>query len=265
MNKHRYSFCTKISSSWRHTAASPQHLHTVDARAVHTTTPTTMLSKSVTDAAQPVNLLIIPKNVTRGKNKAIALTPERFGELSKQTITYSDSTLKKHKWSLGLYASMAISMFFRDPSHRLDFVQMASALSGISALWPLDPAIIAAFIRFHGIDCGYKPESLENVVIPSLQRMHKDNTGSLVSGTLSHSLPLSFADSVKLAIKAAMHDVRKQGNRQLHCREPSIASDVRLIIDSTPLGHPRRNCEASLYLVALSTGARAMTMEGGMA
>lgn len=53
-----------------------------------------------------------PPPAIRGRAKLTPLTPDRFTELSKETITYADSTLKKHKWSLGLYSGTSFQCHF---------------------------------------------------------------------------------------------------------------------------------------------------------
>lgn len=67
-------------------------------------------------------------------------------------------------------------------SEVLDFFERTKSQSGATSLWPVNATVMAAFVRYHGIDCAYKAESLENVVIPSLRRIHKDETGSDFSG-----------------------------------------------------------------------------------
>jgi hypothetical protein len=68
------------------------------------------------------------------------------------------------------------------------------------------------------------------------------------------------------AIRIALSEVRRSAPRDgvSATRQPCIVTDVWRIVDATPDGHPMKYSEASLYLMALYPGARAMTMDAGM-
>ena len=79
---------------------------------------------------------------------------ERLEELFAVGARYSESTLKKHIWVEKLYVGFAKVAEFEP--------------------WPLEPRSAAGFIRFLGLEAKYAVGSIEDVVIPSLKRMHKE-------------------------------------------------------------------------------------------
>lgn len=157
------------------------------------------------------------------------MSHERFAALAAVGPRYSESTLNKHKWVIKLYEAFSVR-------------------SGIDP-WPLDPTNAGWFVRFIGIEARYAVGSIEDVIIPSLKRLNKTETGEDPSKGAIEALSLALRD-----VKRSKSKI-KEGERN----EPAIDVDVKRIIEFTPEGVVSKAAEASLWLTSLSTGARALT------
>lgn len=157
------------------------------------------------------------------------LSDENFFALACTGPRYSDSTLKKHIWVNKLYLSF-------------------SERSGIVP-FPLNARHAAWFIRMIGLEAGYAVGSIEDVIIPSLKRIHRERTGVDTSAEINASLT------------QALKDIKKSPSQRRNAvgKEPAITEDVERIIYLTPDGLPTKAEEASLWLTSVSTGARAVT------
>jgi hypothetical protein len=166
---------------------------------------------------------------TRAQQALKNITPARVNDLMSASPRYSESTLRKNQWVVKLYYG---------------FCQTLEC-----SPWPLTSSNSAGFVRFLGLEAKYAVGSVEDVVIPSLKRLHVVNTS------------LSVPADVHLALSQALRDVKnsKSSLRPALSKEPAISPDVEKIIERTPDGLPTKSTEASLWLVALSTGARAVT------
>ena len=174
----------------------------------------------------------IPVNdapTSRGTLALQTLTPETIENLFFTGVRYSSSTLKNHAWVEKLYYGFC------------------SALN--AETFPLSANIVSAFIKFLGFEAKYALTSIECVIIPSLKRLHYQKCQQPPS------------DEILRFIKRALQDIKKSksylGGKA--GREPVIVPDIKRIIECTPDGLPTKAEEASLWLVALSTGARAVT------
>jgi hypothetical protein len=150
-------------------------------------------------------------------------------------MRYAPSTLRKHAWVLRLYEG---------------FCSTSRA-----APWPLQGRKVSAFLRFLAQDAGYALGSIEDVMAPALKRLHQEHTGTPV--------PTDVSQFMTEALRQIKREGQAAGTREDlgGGREPAIVPDVQRIIEHTPEGIPSRAEEASLWLVALSTGARAVTCE----
>jgi hypothetical protein len=80
---------------------------------------------------------------------------------------------------------------------------------------------------------------------------------------ICHTLFLLVAD-LNDAFKIALKEAKKTTTyKQGQTKQPAITSDVLNIVNAMPLGYKDRARDSSLYLTALETGARAMTVEAG--
>jgi hypothetical protein len=158
------------------------------------------------------------------------ITPQQSDQLFQEGARYSEATLLKHKWVRRLYEGFTFS-YTADP-------------------WPLDCKMAAAFIRFCGIHASYSVNSIEDVILPSLKRIHEEETNTKISIELGQYL------------SNAMRDVRrtKKSSMKTCGRDAAIGKDVERIVSLTPDTHIEKASEASAWLCALYTGARAITI-----
>ncbi len=161
---------------------------------------------------------------TRSEIALSKLTSERLQSLLSSSVRYSESTLKKHAWVTKLYEG-----FCKTIDHEP---------------WPLESAYVSGFIRFLGLDAKYAIGSLEDVIIPSLKRIHYEKTSKPLNNEISQYM------------SQALKDVKnsKTHLRSTEGKEPAIVLDIQRIIECTPAGIPTKAEEASLWLTALSTG-----------
>jgi len=113
-----------------------------------------------------------------------ALSDEKFFALACTGPRYSESTLKKHIWVIKLY-------------------QAFSERSGIVP-FPLDARHAAWFIRMIGLEADYAVGSIEDVIIPSLKRIHREMTGMDTSAEINASLAQALKDIKKALRNDAM-------------------------------------------------------------
>lgn len=74
----------------------------------------------------------------------------------------------------------------------------------------------------------------------------------------------SALDTVEKSLKEALKEAVKRTTYQAGTtKQPAITADVMRIIGCMPQGYKWRSLEAALFLCALETGARALTMEAG--
>jgi hypothetical protein len=150
--------------------------------------------------------------------------------LFREGARYSEATLLKHKWVRRLFEG------FADYCHEEP--------------WPLDCKLASAFIRFCGMHACYSVNSIEDVILPSLKRLAEEISGAKINTEATQYL------------SNAMRDVRRSKKTGLnkHGKDAAIAKDIKRIISLTPRTHVERSSEASAWLCALYTGARALTM-----
>jgi 3-methyladenine DNA glycosylase AlkC len=178
------------------------------------------------------NILNTPNSTKKATRAEVALTTisaDKMSSLLTVGARYSESTIKKHSWVIRIYEGFCQAL-------------------NISA-WPLDKVYASGFVRFLGLEAKYAIGSIEDVIIPSLKRLHMEKTDQAVSLEISQFM------------SQALKDI-KNSKSQLDCtegRDAAIITDVQRIINSTPDGIPTKAAEASLWLTAVSTGARAIT------
>lgn len=173
--------------------------------------------------AMPSRLTLIDEALSK-------ITPDQSERLFQEGARYSEATLLKHKWVRRMYQGFALS-FGADP-------------------WPLDCKMAAAFIRFCGIHACYSVNSIEDIILPSLKPVHEEETNEKIRIELGQFL------------SNAMRDVRrtKRSSMNNSGSDPAIGKDIQRIVSLTPNTHIEKASEASTWLCALYTGARAITM-----
>ncbi len=112
--------------------------------------------------------------------------------------------------------------------------------------------MVCLFVRNVGLDILYAYGSIVNVIVPSLKRLEKDFTEA-------EEIPRE----IHLAINAACRDVRRSVTHRagVEGKQPAIMEDVVRVIEITPALLPSKAEESSLWLIAVSTGARALTCD----
>ena len=183
----------------------------------------------ITGSESPTHSVSTRSIPTRAAAALASINEEELAALMTPGARYSESTIKKDKWVLRLY-ELFIETVDKPP-------------------WPLEPTTAAAFIRFLGAYAMYAIGSIEDVIIPGLKRMHTAKTLSPPS------------DETYQCMSQALKDVKnsKSHHSQGSHRDAAILSDVVRIIESTPPGLPTKALEASLWLLSVQTGARAIT------
>jgi hypothetical protein len=185
---------------------------------------------SEADALPLVVASLATPRSTRASIALETLTLDRVIELQSVSQRWSDSTLKKHCWVEPMYSGFC-SNIDQEP-------------------WPLDGPTAAAFIRWLGMDVEYAISSIEDVILPSLKRMTEERTGEAPIQLVNDHLSQALKD-----LKNKRKDLlTSQG------KDAAIIDDVIHIIASTPDGHPTKAEEASCWLAAVYTGARAITV-----
>jgi hypothetical protein len=158
------------------------------------------------------------------------ITEEESKQLFVLGARYSDSTLKKHKWVKGLYEGFALA-------HDIN-------------AWPIEGKTAAAFIRFCGLYACYSCNSIEDVIVPSLKRIDEELTGANIS--------TEVAQYMANALRDIKHS--KKSSSLKNSKDAAISKDIERIIRLTPDHHVEKASEASAWLCALYTGARAITI-----
>jgi hypothetical protein len=181
---------------------------------------------SVTTMSRP----LMPTRWTLIDEALSKMTAEVSKQLFQEGARYSEATLLKHKWVRRLYEGFTVS-FDESP-------------------WPLQSKMAAAFIRFCGIHACYSVNSIEDVILPSLKRIHEEECNEKISTELAQYL------------SNAMRDVRrtKKSSMVTKGKDAAIGKDVERIIELVPENHVEKASEASAWLCALYTGARAITI-----
>ena len=151
---------------------------------------------------------------------------EEIDEYMKHGKIWSESTLKKHKWVSSLY------IFWCKKLNKLETFDEES-------IWNYDENIMFGFIKYLGIKVKYKYNTINDVIIPSLKRIHFEKYGQSISFKVSQS------------IKNVMKEIRRVGKDPVISKEPAILDDV-INIKSYPKGFSNKYNESSLYLCLFS-------------
>ncbi|KAH7815124.1 uncharacterized protein MONOS_3458 [Monocercomonoides exilis] len=162
--------------------------------------------------------------------KIRSMSEDELNSFEEPGAVYSESTLKKHAWVQKVYDA---------------FCEMKD-MNG----FPLDEKNITSFLRFCYRSRIYTRDTVENVFACSLKRINTEITGQ--------RLTEEVRDAISLVIKEGRVD---KGVKPNGCgKEPCLLKDVERIVENTSDLHPDKAMEASLWLTAVSTGARAVTM-----
>ncbi|KAH7818577.1 uncharacterized protein MONOS_14930 [Monocercomonoides exilis] len=166
----------------------------------------------------------------RAINMLMSMTEEELRQFDKAGPGYADSTLEKHAYVEQVYATFC-------EQRRI-------------SMYPLNKTNASAFLRFLYRSRCYVRSTIENVFACSLKRIEIMRTGSPISDEVEHA--------IAQVLREGRNDKNAKGDGK--GKEPCILSDVERIIDRTNDQSPTKAMEASLWLVAINTGARAITV-----
>ncbi|KAH7832791.1 uncharacterized protein MONOS_16905 [Monocercomonoides exilis] len=169
---------------------------------------------------RPTRMDLAAKRV--GKEKAL--------QYMKPSPLWSDATIRKHAWVQRLLQTW--SKLVECP------------------IWPLHPLVAKGFILFCGKECFYSLTSIVHVITPSIKRINIEKMGKKINS------------KTNAAINEAIRNLRndKEVNKKGKEREPALISDVARIVHNLPDELESKYLEASLYLIGVQTGARAITL-----
>ena len=158
-------------------------------------------------------------------------TDESLQSFISTKVPRAESTLRKEAWVLSLYTPWCIRTHKRDP-------------------FPLESENVCAFLRFMAIHGGYALSGIKFIVVPALKHLHLDRF---------QELDAHIRQDMSNTIRALSHDHRVT---QSGAGKPPLCSfDVAELIHRIPDGLSFKAADASLFLFALHTGARAITCE----
>ena len=174
-------------------------------------------------------MAIPTENLTRASRALQSLSHDWLNTLTPSRNRWSDATLKKHAWVFTMYENF-VSGYDKEP-------------------WPMDSQFTYAFVHFLASEANYAITTIEDIIISSLKRINIEQTG--------HEITKEVQEAFAKGIKEVKRSYKKY---QLHYgKEPAIIYDVEHIIKTTPEGLNTKARETSLFLLAVSTGARAVT------
>lgn len=114
----------------------------------------------------------------------------------------------------------------------------------------LDSHLVLGFIRVLAIDGIYDLSTIKSVIMPAVKHLMWTEGAKRMSTNLSQRVATTINGLIK-------HPGVSLGGR---VKNPALIADVANIISKTPDGFLDKAKEASLFLTACSTGARAVTV-----
>lgn len=183
------------------------------------------------DGSSSTPITPIPRRKTRLEVGLSETTAEEAELFKAEPLRYRPSTLKKHTWVKRIF-----DVFTTDKGKEP---------------FPFDKEVLSVFIRTCGYKARYTLASIENIIIPSLKRMHLEKLGLAVPSEINSHLSLLLKE-----LKANPNTVKEGPGK-----EPMLLADMARIIDSIPDTYVHKTENASLFLFSLLTGSRGCTCE----
>ncbi|KAH7820174.1 uncharacterized protein MONOS_17885 [Monocercomonoides exilis] len=158
-------------------------------------------------------------------------------------LPFCDETVKTHKWVCGMF---------------IDYCKMAK-----KEPFPLKAKPVYGFMKLLGTAVGYSVETIKNGIRSSLFNISETKTGKPVKDKVRMKVHRALME-----IKTWIRKRKKKGlplpkmreeNENKWKKQPLIVSDLQRILECYPDWIVEKPQEASLFLFALSTGARAQT------
>lgn len=150
----------------------------------------------------------------------------------------NESTLKKDLWVAQLLEAWCreIPKVVNSTDHGLE----------------LDPCnhapTMKAFLLFLSKVCNYSAGSIRDVIVPSLKRQFRSAHGRVL------------ADDIQEVMKHTIMEIERTSSSEKG-KAPALIHDVTRIVSKMPDSRDAKAAEASLFLFAVSLGARACTCE----
>ncbi|KAH7827940.1 uncharacterized protein MONOS_13938 [Monocercomonoides exilis] len=157
-------------------------------------------------------------------------------------LQFSEDRRKTHRWIFSMYTQFCEVMEY-DP-------------------WPLSEKPAYGFIKLMGIALQYSISTIRDDVISSLKAISRSRTNSPVPEAVSHKMLVALKE-VKLARKrhclSEAYGKKEKEEAEKWKKEPLIVPDLCWILQCIPDWCIEKPREASLFLFAISTGARSHT------
>jgi len=170
------------------------------------------------------------------KNKVIEninkIDFKKLLDYTKIEILPGNYVINKYKWVNNIYVPFS-KIFQSNP-------------------YPLQPGTVAAFIKFCLLECKYSINTVVNIIIPILKFKEKE-----------HNYTTEIRKEIDDAIKITLKNVRNNYkiNEGTNGKEPCLLIDLYKIIDKMNIFINTYHEEISIYLIAIYSGARSVTME----
>ena len=162
-------------------------------------------------------------------------------------VELTESSQKKEAWVTKLiqsWCSNVPGIIAQDPA----LAHLAGEEGSV-----LDPYSDATTMRFFLLllsrVCNYGNGTLEDVVIPVMKRMYLREQG------------LKLPVAVLQAMATTIREIKRTNQSTSQGKAPALLFDVAKVVSEIPQGRFDKTAEASLFLFAVSVGARACTCE----
>lgn len=172
--------------------------------------------------------------ILNNMNEELYNTIYNFGNDTKK---YCESIEKKHAWVLNYYTNFCNQF-------------------NNNILFPLEKSNTTRFIFFCGKVVQLSFNTIENIIVPSLKRLHKD--------ALGNKFDQNEYDNISDYMKQALQAIKKDPDVIISTKvtEPCLFTDVVEIINAIPEFYKNKACYSSLFLFAVCCGARAISCDG---
>ena len=189
-----------------------------------------------TDAAEQAStespaLEVEPTHTSQCDAALHTLTPEAIDSLLSTEAPRPESALRKEKWAFSLYTKFCQKI--NEP-----------------ASFPLNLKCVSGFLRFLAVYGHYSLSGIESVIAPALRRINTANKSDN-----DKQLALTISTTIKELRRNPK--VKQKGSG----KPPLCSFDVSELVSRIPDTLPSKTLEASLFLFAHHTGARALTCE----
>ena len=166
---------------------------------------------------------------TRCEAALAEMDDEEFTKYLDFTLEKPESMRRKEVWVSSLYHAFCQKGKVANP-------------------FPLSGPLVCGFLHFLAVRCGYALNGIESIIVPCLRHIHVDKCGTEDKGVVQ-------------MMKRAIRALRSNPSVKIHGtgKQPLCSFDVAELISRIPDSLDTKHQEASLFLFALHSGARALT------